>query len=65
MRSFKDILFVVTPQKSSEIAFQRALKLAGHNQADLTIIKVVDEIVSAIKFPIRKEKFPLKFFSKS
>lgn len=54
MRKLKNILFVVTPKISSEIAFQRALTHADNNQAHLTVIKVVDQIHGSIRFPSRK-----------
>tara|TARA_R110001592_G_scaffold363352_2_gene684895 strand:+ start:166042 stop:167043 length:1002 start_codon:yes stop_codon:yes gene_type:complete len=54
MRKLKNILFVVTPETSSKIAFQRAMTLAENNQAHLTVIKVIDGMVGSIRLPIRQ-----------
>ncbi len=44
MQRFKDLLFVVTADGSSEIAYQRAVELADQNQARLTVVEVIDEV---------------------
>jgi len=44
MQRFKDILYVVTPGLEGQDALERAVGLADHNQAGLTVVEVIDEI---------------------
>ena len=44
MQRFKDLLFVVTADVSSAIAYERAAQLAEQNQARLTVVEVIDEV---------------------
>ncbi len=44
MQRFKNILCVITADADSEAALTRAVALAHRNQADLTLIEVIDEI---------------------
>ena len=44
MRRFKNILFVVEPDSDCTAAFARAVELAKENQADLTVMDVVEHI---------------------
>ncbi len=49
MQRFKNILCVVAPDSDNHIALERAVDLAGNNQAYLTVVKVIDEISSGMK----------------
>jgi hypothetical protein len=44
MQRFKDLLFVVTADILSAIAYERAAELAEQNQARLTVVEVIDEV---------------------
>lgn len=52
MQRFSNILFVVTPDTHTQEAFNRAAKLADNNQANLTIVEVVDDLPRHIKLPV-------------
>lgn len=52
MQRFNNILFVVTPDTHIKEAFNRAAKLADNNQANLTIVEVVDDLPRHIKLPV-------------
>lgn len=49
MKRFKNILFVAAPDTLCKDALNRATKLADHNQASLTVIRVIDKIPAAVK----------------
>jgi len=44
MQRFKDILCVVVPDLEGQDALERAVGLAGNNQARLTVVEVIDKI---------------------
>ena len=51
MNRFNNILCVVTPGETSKPAIERAVSLAQQNQANLTIVNVVQKFVSGIDMP--------------
>lgn len=52
MERFSNILVVADSAEANSAAFQRAVELAGTNQADLTIVDVVQEIPSGMQMAI-------------
>lgn len=51
MQRFKNILFVVTHDSGTNSALERAVMLADHNQARLTVVDVVKEIPGNTRLP--------------
>ena len=51
MKRFKDILCVVEPQKKWKSSLERAVTLAGNNQASLTVIAVAPKVTAGIGMP--------------
>ncbi len=51
MQRFKNILFVMTHDSDTNSALERAVLLANHNQADLTVVDVIKEIPTNTKLP--------------
>ena len=51
MKRFKDILCVVEPGEACKPALERALTLAEHNQANLTVVGVIERITAGIGMP--------------
>lgn len=52
MKRFKNILFVVEPEKACKPALERAVKLAENNQARLTVVDVVERVTAGIGMPL-------------
>lgn len=44
MKRFKNILFVAAPELKGGNAFERAVMLAENNQAQLTVVSIMEEI---------------------
>ena len=44
MKRFKNILFVSEPELKGGNAFERAVMLAENNQAQLTVVSIMEEI---------------------
>ncbi len=53
MKRFKDILCVVETGEACKPALERAVTLAGSNQANLTVVDVVDSVGAGIEMPAR------------
>lgn len=51
MKRFKDILCVVQSAKDSKSALERAVSLAGNNQASLTVVGIVPHVTAGIGMP--------------
>lgn len=51
MRRFKDILCVVDDAKADRHVLERAVTLAGNNQASLTVVDVVEHVTAGIGMP--------------
>jgi len=51
MKQFKDILFVVETGQTCEPAMERAVMLAENNQANLTVVDVVESFSTGIEIP--------------
>jgi len=49
MQRFKNILCVVNTDRNDTSAFEHAVKLAANNQAQLTVVEVIDEISPNLK----------------
>jgi len=57
MKRFKNILFVTNPQSDNNASFLRAVNLAAHNQARLTIIDVPEDIPTQKRFYMAGDAF--------
>lgn len=51
MKRFKDILCVIDPDRSTDTALDRAIALAKHNQAKLTLAAVAEHVVADPSVP--------------
>jgi len=51
MKRFKDILCVVKPERASKPVLERAVSLAEHNQANLTVTVIAPSITAGIGMP--------------
>ncbi len=51
MKQFKDILCVVEPGEAYKPAMERAVTLAENNQANLTVVDVIERITAGIGMP--------------
>ena len=49
MKRFKNILCVVNTELKQNVALEHAVKLAGSNQASITVVEVIDEIPANTK----------------
>ena len=49
MKRFKDILYVVETGEACETALERAVTLAEHNLANLTVVGVVENVASGVE----------------
>ena len=55
MQRFKNILFVTSPKENNGVSFQRAVNLAAHNQATLTIMGVLEHTSALVKYHSTRE----------
>jgi nucleotide-binding universal stress UspA family protein len=51
MKRFKNILCVIEPGDTSRHALERAVQLAENNQANLTVVGVIERITAGIRLP--------------
>ncbi len=63
MQRFKNILCVVVPDSTNDVALQRAAALAESNQASLTVVEVIEEIPSEMKL-LNRALWPAEFREK-
>jgi len=49
MKRFKDILYVMVSNSTNDVALNHAVVLANNNQANLTVIQIIDRIPSSIQ----------------
>jgi len=49
MKRFKDILYVMASDSTNDVALNHAVVLANNNQANLTVIKIIDNMPTSIQ----------------
>ncbi|MFK5986019.1 MAG: universal stress protein [Pseudomonadota bacterium] len=58
MQQFKNILYVSNPELKDDDAFKRAVSLAEHNQAQLTVVSIMEESPSQSSMDIQGLSIP-------